>query len=263
MAPRTATTAPDPTPRAVAPTGMRIAHRICFLLPSSPPMAARIPPRSCARRPTMTATTPRTETDREAAIDELLAKLEIRDALMRYSRGIDLLDPRPRQVGLPPRRLRRPRHLQGQRPRVRRARDRGTLAPRVHRALPRQLPHRGRGRPRLLRDLPRRLPSHSRGEDGVASDFTWGGRYVDVFERRDGGPWLILHRTVVHSWSRRDPVLDANADMSANFTQVARAIAATSSTACARSWANQPPLNPLSFRRMSARGAHGTPGGQP
>ena len=45
---------------------------------------------------------------------------------------------------------------------------------------------------------------------------------MDVFERRDGGPWLILHRTVVHSWSRRDPVLDANADMSANFTQVAR-----------------------------------------
>ena len=37
-------------------------------------------------------TTTASTTDREAAIDELLAKQEIRDALMRYSRGIDLLD---------------------------------------------------------------------------------------------------------------------------------------------------------------------------
>ena len=41
----------------------------------------------------MTAAAPRTAIDRETAIDELLAKQEIRDALMRYSRGIDLLDP--------------------------------------------------------------------------------------------------------------------------------------------------------------------------
>ena len=41
----------------------------------------------------MTAAAPRTVIDRETAIDELLAKQEIRDALMRYSRGIDLLDP--------------------------------------------------------------------------------------------------------------------------------------------------------------------------
>ena len=39
-------------------------------------------------------------------------------------------------------------------------------------------------------------------------DFAFGGRYLDVFERRDGGAWLIARRTVVHSWSRIDPVTE-------------------------------------------------------
>jgi ketosteroid isomerase-like protein len=31
-----------------------------------------------------------------------------------------------------------------------------------------------------------------------------GGRYVDRFERRDGGPWLIASRILFREWSRRD-----------------------------------------------------------
>jgi SnoaL-like protein len=35
-----------------------------------------------------------------------------------------------------------------------------------------------------------------------------GGRYVDTFERRDG-TWRIASRTVVHEWSRIDPIAEA------------------------------------------------------
>jgi hypothetical protein len=42
--------------------------------------------------------------------------------------------------------------------------------------------------------------------DGGTADHLVGIRYVDRFERRGGGPWLIAHRTVVYEWSRIDPV---------------------------------------------------------
>jgi SnoaL-like protein len=45
-----------------------------------------------------------------------------------------------------------------------------------------------------------------RSRDGGQSDHLVGVRYVDRFECRDGGPWLIAHRTVVYEWSRIDPV---------------------------------------------------------
>jgi hypothetical protein len=48
-----------------------------------------------------------------------------------------------------------------------------------------------------------------RGErDGEAYDVVAGGRYVDRFERRNG-EWKIARRTVVHDWSRVDPVTEA------------------------------------------------------
>lgn len=46
-----------------------------------------------------------------------------------------------------------------------------------------------------------RMPS---GDD--AADHLVGVRYLDRLERRDGGPWLIAHRSVVYEWSRIDPV---------------------------------------------------------
>lgn len=170
----------------------------------------------------MTATEPRTQTDREAAIDELLAKQEIRDALMRYSRGIDLLDPDLVKSAYHPDAYD----------------DHGTFKGNAFEFAEHVMVGLSNltctehflGNSHIEVDGDRaysetyhvayhRIPA---GDDGVATDFTWGGRYVDVFERRDGGPWLILHRTVVHSWSRIDPVLDDNATMSANFTQVGR-----------------------------------------
>jgi hypothetical protein len=47
-----------------------------------------------------------------------------------------------------------------------------------------------------------RMPSRT----GGTADHLVGIRYVDRFERRDGGPWLIAHRTVVYEWSRIEPV---------------------------------------------------------
>ena len=43
-------------------------------------------------------------------------------------------------------------------------------------------------------------------KDGTATkDLTFGGRYVDRFERREG-VWKIAHRQVVLEWSRLDAV---------------------------------------------------------
>lgn len=41
---------------------------------------------------------------------------------------------------------------------------------------------------------------------GHEIDWTLGARYLDRFERR-GGEWRIAHRTVVHDWSTSAPVL--------------------------------------------------------
>ena len=42
--------------------------------------------------------------------------------------------------------------------------------------------------------------------DGSGHDDVFGIRYVDRFEQRDGGPWLIAHRVVATEWRRVDPV---------------------------------------------------------
>jgi hypothetical protein len=42
-------------------------------------------------------------------------------------------------------------------------------------------------------------------QDGVEKDITFGGRYVDRFERRNG-EWKIAHRLTVYDWSRVDVV---------------------------------------------------------
>jgi hypothetical protein len=42
-------------------------------------------------------------------------------------------------------------------------------------------------------------------QEGVETDTSFGGRYVDRFERR-GGVWKIAERTTVYDWTRVDPV---------------------------------------------------------
>jgi hypothetical protein len=48
-----------------------------------------------------------------------------------------------------------------------------------------------------------RMPTR---EDGHAADHTIHARYLDRFERRDGGPWLIARRLVAYDLTRIDPV---------------------------------------------------------
>lgn len=45
-------------------------------------------------------------------------------------------------------------------------------------------------------------------EDGTGKDDVFGVRYVDRFERR-GGDWRIAHRVVATEWRRVDPVTNA------------------------------------------------------
>jgi hypothetical protein len=45
----------------------------------------------------------------------------------------------------------------------------------------------------------------SRQGIGWADHYVWM-RYIDRFERRDGGPWLISRRVVAWEWTRIDPV---------------------------------------------------------
>lgn len=40
---------------------------------------------------------------------------------------------------------------------------------------------------------------------GELSDETLRGRYLDLFEMRDGGPWKIARRVVLWDWSRVEP----------------------------------------------------------
>ena len=46
---------------------------------------------------------------------------------------------------------------------------------------------------------------HRSGAPGQQVDMTLGARYVDRYERRNG-QWKIARRTVVHDWTRVDPV---------------------------------------------------------
>jgi hypothetical protein len=42
--------------------------------------------------------------------------------------------------------------------------------------------------------------------EDVERDVWVGVRYVDRFERRGRGPWLIANQRLVYDWSRTDPV---------------------------------------------------------
>jgi ketosteroid isomerase-like protein len=44
-----------------------------------------------------------------------------------------------------------------------------------------------------------------RDPDGSCHLDTWWGRYLDQYERRDGR-WAITHRTCVHEWTRSEPL---------------------------------------------------------
>ena len=49
------------------------------------------------------------------------------------------------------------------------------------------------------------LARHKVRREGQLTLETFGGRYVDRFEKR-GGEWRIAHRQVIHDWSKIEPI---------------------------------------------------------
>lgn len=141
----------------------------------------------------------------ERAIDELLAKQQIHEVLLRYCRGLDRLDGdlilscyHPDATD-----------------------DHGLFNGSGADFVPYALPHLATMRwtsHNVISSLIEiqgdvaasecyivvyhRMPSRS----GTDTDHIVGLRYVDRFERRNDGPWLIAHRQLVYDWSRIDPV---------------------------------------------------------
>lgn len=54
--------------------------------------------------------------------------------------------------------------------------------------------------------------------DGEPRLHTWWGRYLDRYERREGR-WAIAHRVCVHEWTRTEPAGDAMPIDAARFRQ--------------------------------------------
>jgi hypothetical protein len=147
--------------------------------------------------------------DRERALDELLAKQEISDAMARYCRGIDRRDEEL---------VRSVYHSDS-------FDDHGfgfggggwDLAALVNPKNPNGFPsewkmtHHFLGSQLTVVDGDRAssetyFVSVQRFEhEGIDYDMTSAGRYVDRWERRDGS-FRISHRTVVYDWLRTDPV---------------------------------------------------------
>jgi hypothetical protein len=146
--------------------------------------------------------------DREALLDELIAKQEIRDLMMRYCRGVNRMD-----MEL----VRSCFHADAWE-------DHGPYHGEASvfcdglaeglRSFVFTFHFVGNSLIELEGDRAThetyfiaydRLPADG---DGVEKDVIFGGRYLAVHERRDGGPWLIAERAVAHDWHRVDPVTE-------------------------------------------------------
>jgi hypothetical protein len=147
---------------------------------------------------TMTAETVSTD----AAVRELLAKQEIRDALMRYSRGVDRVDMEVMLSAYHPRANDNHGTYKG---------DAEGFARYLEPALRLDNGHMHFLGNSLIEIQGDRAASETyviayhrypADENGIERDFFFGGRYLDVFEHRDEGGWRIVKRTVVPTWTR-------------------------------------------------------------
>ena len=138
-------------------------------------------------------------------VEDLLAKEEIREVILRYARGVDRLDFDLVSACYHPDAYD----------------DHGTFQGNVEdfvemcrRFLPRFVcPQHFMGNMliEVFGDTARAetyAVAYHRQElaDGSGKDDVFGIRYVDRFEKRGDGPWLIAHRVVATDWRRIDPV---------------------------------------------------------
>lgn len=145
--------------------------------------------------------------NREKAIEELLIKQEIRDVMMRYARGVNRLDTELVRSCFHPDAMEKHGPYFG--PTSDWADD---LSNQLRQTFQFTFHLLGNS----LIEIEGNRAAHETyfigyhrfhaDEAGIEKDVLFGGRYLGVNESRDGGPWLIAERTVVHDWSRVDPV---------------------------------------------------------
>jgi hypothetical protein len=145
---------------------------------------------------------------RERAIDDLLAKQEIRDVMMRYCRGVNRLDMDLVRSCFHPDAWENHGPFNGPAEEFCAGLGEGLAKNFLF-----TFHFLGNSLVEIEGDRAahetyfvgyHRLPSD---ESGIERDVLFGGRYLAVNERRNGGPWLIASRTVVHDWSRIEPVV--------------------------------------------------------
>jgi hypothetical protein len=145
--------------------------------------------------------------DREAAINELLIKEEIRDIMLRYARGVNRLDGELVKACFHPDATEKHGAFQGS------AQEFAAgLSENLHKGFQFTFHFLGNS----LIEIEGNRAAHESyfvgwhrlypDEKGDEYDVLFGGRYLAVNESRDGGPWLIAKRTVVNDWSRIDKV---------------------------------------------------------
>lgn len=145
--------------------------------------------------------------DREKALDELIIKQEIRDIMMRYARGVNRLDAELVKSCFHPDAIEQHGSYYGKT--IPWAED-----------LPAGLQESFQFTFHLLGNSLIEIEGNRAAQEtyfigyhrfhkdanGVEKDVLFGGRYLGIHESRNGGPWLIAQRSVVHDWSRVDPV---------------------------------------------------------
>jgi hypothetical protein len=147
--------------------------------------------------------------DREAAITELLIKDEIRDIMLRYARGVNRLDGELVKSCFHPDATENHGTFRG---------PASEFAEGLPDGLRKGFQFTFHFLGNSLIEIQGNRASHESyfvgyhrlhpEPDGTEKDVLFGGRYLAVNESRDGGPWLIARRTVVHDWSRVDRVTE-------------------------------------------------------
>lgn len=145
--------------------------------------------------------------DREAAINELLIKQEIRDIMMRYARGVNRLDGDLVKSCFHPDATENHGAFRG---------PAQEFAEQLPENLRKGFQFTFHFLGNSLIEIEGNRAAHETyfvgyhrlhpEVDGAQKDVLFGGRYLGLNESRNGGPWLIAKRTVVHDWSRVDKV---------------------------------------------------------
>jgi hypothetical protein len=144
--------------------------------------------------------------DRERRVEELLIKQEISDVMMRYCRGVNRLDMDLVRACFHPDAWEDHGSYRGPASVFTDGLEAGLRSfDRTFHFIGNQLVEIEGNRAAheaYFLSVNRLMPR----ADGTQDDVLFGGRYLSVFESRDGGPWLIADRTVVQDWHRVEPI---------------------------------------------------------